>query len=804
MKVVGIIGGHFVKGAAAVAAALSFVVLVSSAAAQERPPEQFKLNALTIKGNQRQKAEAIVAAVGLRVGEPVGPRDIPRAIRRLFATGWFEDIKPWVTEGDSGKIALEIEVKEWPWIASIDFRGLQHVRAGTVLDSAHVRAPTPLSPNKITDIETTARRLLASEGFQLRSIRHDTTAIPGRPGEYRLNFDAVEGSRVALADIDFSGNKVFDSGDLKGALGTKEEGFWWFRTGTYDEDKLRTDLREKLPAYYQTKGYLDFAVVGDSIAIDPVSGKAKLIIQVDEGPQYKIAEFNVVGNRHFSTEEVKRFFEEEAGTFLGVSLGAKARVKLDSVFDAVAFTSAKDRVRQAYSNQGYLYAQISENVEKIPGTNSVRATWEIQEGEPAYINKVSVVGNTFTHEDVIRNQMLMLPGDVYSEQLLIESYRRIGATGFFEMPMPTPRIEPQENGDVNITFEVKEKQTGSVNFGTAVGGGTGLAGFLGYDQPNLFGKAKGGHLRWEFGRYSNNFEASYTDPAIADSRYSGSLSLFSARDRFFRFSEGQRRRTGISMRAGTALPRDIRSRFSVGYTLSRTTYEKFEEDESSSLFSLPPGVQSTVTLNLTRQTLDHPMFPTSGTRLELEGNFSGGPLGGNGDFQKYFVTGNWYVPVGQIGSSAAGARPIRMTLGLTAESGFLFGDASRFPFERFSMGGVQFGRPLRGYDETTITPRGYFPRSADIPLEERFGDAYLRLSAEYAIRFNDNLSVGLFYDAGNVYADPRDFDSTRLMRGAGVGVMLVTPFGPIGLDYAYGFDKTKPGWQLHFKFGQGF
>jgi outer membrane protein insertion porin family len=804
MKVVRNIGGHFsMKGAAALAAALSFVVLVSGAAAQQEP-EQFKLSALTIKGNQRQKADAIVAAIGLRIGEPIGPRDIPRAIRRLFATGWFEDIKPWVVEGDSGKIALEVEVKEWPWVASIDFKGLQHVRESTVLDTAHVRAPTPLSPNKITDIETTARRLLAQEGFQLRKIDNELVPIPGRPGEFRLNFDAVEGSRVALADIDFSGNKVFNSEDLKGALKTKQEGFLWFRTGTYDEEKLRSDLREQLPAYYQTKGYLDFAVTDDSIGIDPVSGKAKLIIDVDEGPQYKIAEFNVVGNRHFSTEEIKRYFEEEAGSFMGVSFGAKSRVKADSVFDAVAFSAAKDRVRQAYSNQGYLYAQIVENVDKIPGTNSVRATWEIQEGEPAYINKVSVVGNTYTHEDVVRNQLLMLPGDVYSEQLLIESYRRIGATGFFEMPMPTPRIEPQENGDVDITFEVKEKQTGSVNFGTAVGGGTGLAGFLGYDQPNLFGKAKGGHLRWEFGRYSNNFEASYSDPAIVDSRYSGSLSLFSARDRFFRFSEGQRRRTGISMRVGTALPRDIRSRFSVGYTLSRTTYEKFEEDESSSLFSLPPGLQSTLSLNLTRQTLDHPMFPTSGTRLELEGAFSGGPLGGNGDFQKYLVSGSWYVPVGQIGGSAQGSRPIRMTLGLTAESGALFGDASRFPFERFSMGGVQFGRPLRGYDETTITPRGYFPRSADIPLEERFGDAYIRLSAEYAIRFNDNLSVGLFYDAGNTYAEPRDFDSTRLFRGAGVGIMLVTPFGPIGLDYAYGFDKTNPSWQLHFKFGQGF
>jgi outer membrane protein insertion porin family len=212
-----------------------------------------------------------------------------------------------------------------------------------------------------------------------------------------------------------------------------------------------------------------------------------------------------------------------------------------------------------------------------------------------------------------------------------------------------------------------------------------------------------------------------------------------------------------------------------------------------------------VTLRLSRQTLDHPLFPTSGTRQEVEANFNGGILGGNGDFQKYSVSGSWYVPVGQIGGSRPGSRPIRFTLGLSAESGALFGDASRFPFERFFLGGVQFGRPLRGYDETTITPRGYFPKdSREVQLEDRFGDAYLRLSAEYAIRFNDNISVGAFYDAGGVWREPRDFNPTKLARGAGVGIMLVTPFGPIGLDYAYGFDKRPPGWQLHFKFGQGF
>jgi outer membrane protein assembly factor BamA len=147
---------------------------------------------------------------------------------------------------------------------------------------------------------------------------------------------------------------------------------------------------------------------------------------------------------------------------------------------------------------------------------------------------------------------------------------------------------------------------------------------------------------------------------------------------------------------------------------------------------------------------------------------------------------------------------------MSLEAGAIFGDASRFPFDRFWMGGVQFGRPLRGYEETTITPRGYYPRctfgsgGCELQLQDRLGDAYLRLSAEYAMRLNDNISLGVFYDAGNVWSGPRQINPTRLARGAGVGVMLVTPFGPLGLDYAYGFDKDKPGWQLHFKFGQGF
>jgi len=205
-----------------------------------------------------------------------------------------------------------------------------------------------------------------------------------------------------------------------------------------------------------------------------------------------------------------------------------------------------------------------------------------------------------------------------------------------------------------------------------------------------------------------------------------------------------------------------------------------------------------------RTTLDHPLFPTVGARQSLTVETNGGILGGDGNYTRTLFEGTWWVPVGQLGGKKPGSRPVRFALGLTMKGGALFGDATAFPFDRFWMGGVQFGQPLRGYDETTITPLGYYPQnSRSITDIQRLGNAFFSLTAEYALRLTDQISLSTFYDAGNVYQKPSDFDPTKLFRGAGVGIQMVTPFGPIGLDYAYGFDKDVPGWQLHFRMGQG-
>jgi outer membrane protein insertion porin family len=696
-------------------------------------------------------------------------------------------------------------------VSRVGIEGLQNVSAREVRDTTGLNSGFPLDQQAIIDAKAYIRAELASEGIPFAQIDERIVPVPDVDNEVEVILEVTEGQRVTVAQVTFVGNEGLSQDELAGAMSTKEEGFWWFSSGSYDQIDYSLDLAESLPRLYRRYGYLDFQVTRDTIIVDPSTGKARIEVTVDEGEQYRLGDFTVEGNTVFDDEQLEVLFRANRGGgilgSLGLSGGGVANAE-GQIFDAEAFNQAIQAVQERYRNEGYLYVQVNPVIDVVPGDEdtapTVNARWDVIEGSPAIVNRVSIAGNEYTHEWVIRNQMLLLPGDVYSQDRLLRSYQNVSALGFFEAPMPFPDITPLDNGDVDITFHVVEKQTGSINFGTSVGGGVGLSGFIGYEQPNLFGQAKAGTLRWDFGRYLNSFEASYTDPALFQSRTSATLSLFNSRDRFFQFSSGSRRRVGANLRVGFPWRGSQFTRFFVGYGLSRTRYELFNDVDDTSLFGRPPGVQSQLSVGITRQTLNHPLFPTVGSRQNINVEQNGGWLGGDGDFTRLLADGTWWVPVGQLGGNEQGGG-VRFALGLTLRAGAVFGDASAFPFDRFWMGGVQFGQNLRGYDETTITPLGYYPEaSREIDDIDRLGDAYLSLTAEYAIRVSDQIGVGLFYDAGSVWQDPQQFDPTSLYRGAGFGMQIVTPFGPIGLDYAYGFDKTFPGWKLHFRMGPGF
>ena len=727
----------------------------------------------------------------------------------MYASGQFSDIV--IRARGTSPVELVIQVEEQPRVRSVQINGLESLSARQVRDTTNLEAGLPVNRQRILDAKAYIRQELSGKGIAFAQIEERLVPADDGSNEIDLILDIIEGQRVTVSRVDFIGNEGMSEDDLYGAMSTKSEGFWWFRSGDFEATQLQIDLQEKLPQFYGSRGYLDFRVLSDTVIVDPSTGKSIVQIEVEEGEQYRLGSFRVNGNTQFTTEELEVHFREAGGGILSsLGFGGEDSGGAEGqVFNAANFNEAVLMAEEQYRNEGYLYIQINPVIDRKSGTNgegpTVDTVWEVIEGAPALVNRIAIMGNEYTYEWVIRNQIFILPGDVYSQSRVLRSYQNISSLGFFEAPMPFPDIQPNEDGDVDITFNVVEKQTGSINFGTSMGGGYGLSGFIGYQQPNLFGQAKSGSIRWDFGRFLNSFEASYTDPALFQSLMSGSLSLFNSRDRFFQFSTGRRVRLGASTRVGFPWPNSRVSRVFLGYSISRTEYELFTDVEDTSLFGRPPGLQSQLSLTVTRQTLDHPLFPTIGSRQNVVVEFNGGLLGGNGDFTKILTEANWWLPIGQIADGEGSNQGPRFALGITLRAGSVFGDAGAFPFDRFWMGGVQFGQNLRGYDETSITPEGFFPegRTAGITEIERLGDAFLSLTAEYALRMSDQFGVSLFYDAGNVWREPSDIDPTRLFRGAGVSVTVITPFGPIGLDYAYGFDKTEPGWQLHFRMGQG-
>ena len=773
--------------------------------------EPVVIDSVDVEGNIRQADLTIIAFGGLNQGSAYTIFDIQRATKAMWATGHFKDIRVRV-EGDiGGHVTLIWEVDEQDLLRNVTITGLTSIDPGEITDTTRLNAGFPYSPVAVADAQAFIRSQLASEGIPFANIVERIERSPDRGKEIVLFLDVEEGTRVTVADVVFSDNTVFLDGDLRGAMSVRPEGFWWWRSGSYDREKFDEDLQVGLPDFYAARGYLDFTVLGDSLVIDPVTGKTRLEVSVDEGQQYRLRKFTIEGNSEFSTAELERNFQpEQRGLFGSSDSGDTDQLP---IFDNASFTEATGEVGLLYQNEGYLYSRVVPFVRKNPAEEGEAPTvdvgWAIEEGPQAYIGRVNIVGNEFTYERVIRDKIFILPGDVYSQERIIQSFQSVSSLGFFEVPMKVPDIAPNADGDVDVTFTVEEKPTGAVNFGTSVGGGTGgLAGFLGYDQPNLFGKGKSGSLRWDFGQYQNSQTLTYSDPGVFESLVSARVNLFNARDRFISFRSGRRQRTGGDLRLGFLIPGARFTRFFTGYGLSRTKFtlqSAQSGDIDTSLFGRPPGTQSTFSIGLTRATLNHPLFPTVGSRQSVDIAFTGGPLGGDGRFVKYTAEGTWWLPIGVMGGDAAapGSGTV-FALGMTMRMGALEGNSDPFPFDGFWMGGVQFGQQLRGYDETAITPLGFFEeRSREIRDIDRLGSAFFAMTTEIAMRLGAMMSVSLFMDAGNVWRNAAEIDPTQLYKGAGIGVQLVTPFGPIGLDFAYGFDKTTPGWQLHFRLGPG-
>lgn len=788
------------------AAALVLAAAPLAAQNNQTPPTPPPIDSILVVGNARLTAEQIVAASGIVVHTKVGFRDIQRAVTALYQTGQFDDVS--VEQRDAaGLLVLAILVKERPVLRGWTLDGPAKISVGTVREHIKLLEGRPIDRAGVARARYEIDSLYRKEGYY--TVKVDAKEEATNDGGVRVAYHVTEGNRVAIARVEVEGNTQFTDEQVVAQIASKPEGFWWFRPGSYDDREIDLDKRERLPRFYGGHGLIDFQVVQDTLIADPKTGKATLKLTVEEGKVYKVGTLEVLGNRRFSIEEVMGASgfapADQVGT--GKEIGG--------VFDRNAWETATGKIQDLYTNSGYIRAQVEpeQAVRTLAdGTPVLDLRWRIQEGAPATIGKINIVGNEVTHERVIRESIVLLPGELFNKDRLIRSYQNVGNLGFFQQPMPTPDVQPSANGvDVDITFRVEEKRTGNINFGASVGQGTGLGGFIGLEEPNLFGRAKRGKLQWQFGRNINDFSLSYTDPAIKESRISGTVTLYNSRQKYTIGDLGRRRQEGGSLQFGLPFLGSRYSRVFASYGFQKIRYTDGSADLQSR-FRCSPCTRSTIGLSFLRDTRVGLPFPVAGSQVTLGVEQNGGPLGGTGDYQKIDVDSRWYTPLGRLGGKSDGfGGGVQFTLGFTAKSGFIFGDPGGFFTELYSLGGVQYGIPLRGYDEFSITPNGFDATAAGASASaDAFGKSYAAFTVEFGARVSQSLYLNTFFDAGNVYRSVRQYDPTRLYRGAGVGVALISPLGPIGLDLGYGFDRLDrtgrpaPGWKLHFRLGNFF
>jgi outer membrane protein insertion porin family len=801
-------------------AALAFFCAGSSLLAQETGSEAkcATPDSIAVLGNKRVAGTTILLDAGITPGTQLNAPMVQRAIKNVFAGGQFDavNLECVLSKTAPVKSVLLIRVVERPLLDATDVIGTVRISSSTVKEKVDLVFGRPVDPAAVSLVIQHIDSIYQANGYYLARIAAETTFTEGNHASIIFHVD--EGSRLAVSGVRVTGNKFISTKDIVGAMKTQPEGFLFWHKGEFDQENYSKDLGELIPQLYASRGFIDFQIQRDSLVVDRTRGKGLIDLGVSEGPQYKLGGFEVVGNRRFTQQDIARMYPfGTQGPTLTERMTAlvKGNATPKDVFDQTKWDEGTRKIKDAYSNEGYIYSQVRPVIDRQQTDSGPRVNlrWEVQEGSPAIINRIEIIGNDYTTETCIRDQLSIIPGDVFNQDRLINSYRSVENLGFFESPLPLPETRTaNDQGDVDVVFKVKEKRTGNVNFGASMGQGTGLGGFIGLDQPNLFGKCKKGSINWQYGRYINDLQLSYTDPALAQTRTSMTAALYRSESQYTIANLGQSTRTGASLRFAFPFFGARWTRFGVSYGAEAVRYGGTGLLSEVTTNDCRGCLRSTLGFDLSRDTRIEMPFATDGSLQTVSAQLNGGPLGGTASFVRYTTEFKSYATLARIGGEKGSPNGMKLVVGLTMRGGMVAGNTGPFfSTQEFAMGGVQYGEPLRGYPEFSITPLGFNPNtSTSNAVLSSFGNVFFSSTAELGLRISSQFYVNLFFDAGNLWAHPRDFDPTRLFRGAGIGVGTITPLGPLGLDWAYGFDRVDvlgnpdPKFMLHFRLGQIF
>lgn len=712
--------------------------------------EKVLVKQIDIRGNRKIEEATIRFKLKTRVGEEFSVEKVREDVKTLYKMGVFEDVQV-EAEGFEGGLKLSFVVVEKPTIREIKVEGNRAIKADKIKEKIDLVVGGFVDPTAISRAAEKVRLFYEEEGYYLAQVEPVTEPISER--EARVLFKISEGDLFRVEKIRIVGNKGLTGRQIKKAMQTGERFLFWF--GILKRAELKADV-DRIKALYLDHGYLDIRVEEPRVEVDRQRRRTSIQVKVDEGPQYQVGALRVTGNKVFTEEDI---------------LSSLKLAKEKRVFSRETLQKDILDLTDRYAEKGYVDVDIVPLTAMDTARRMVDITLEITEGRPFTVERVEISGNVRTRDKVVRREIKLAEGDTYNSKLLRKSRQNINNLGFFdEVKVDTKKGTAPDKLVVDV--EVKERPTGSFTLGAGYSSVEGPVLASSLSQANLMGYGQRVSLSAELGtKGRQRYSLSFFDPHIMDTDTSLGTSLFRTERVYDRYKEG---RTGGSLELGRPLFwEDLVG--SLGYRYERLRIFDVALDAPSIIRQQEGGsTTSSLTGTLMRDTRDSRFDPSEGSRQSLSTEYAGGILGGTNYFTRYIADSSWYRPLfwkfvglfhGNIGYVSA------------------FGDRSLPLGERFFLGGPTTVRGFKYRGVGPVDPAGV-PTGGNKRL-------YFNLELIFPL-YEKTIKGSLFFDAGNVWEEAKSYDLGSLRTAVGVGVRIVTPVGPMRLDWGFNL-VPKPG-----------
>jgi outer membrane protein insertion porin family len=754
-----------------IAAVLAAFALVGAAGAQSFQP--FTVKDIRVEGLQRTEPGTIFSYLPVKVGETMNEDKAQSALRALYATGFFSDVRLEV-EGD----VLVVFVQERPAVAQIDFSGMKEFEPDAV---RKVLRENGLAEGRIFDrsvLETAVqeiKRQYLSRGLYAAEI--ETTVTPLERNRVGINIAVTEGEVAKIRGINIVGAEAFKESELLDLFVLRTPGWltWYTKHDRYAREKLAADL-ETLRSHYQNRGYLDFAIESTQVSITPDRRDIYITVNLAEGERYTVSEVQLSGQTLVPREELETLVQLKPG----------------DVFSREKLAASTKAISERLGNDGYAFA----NANAIPNVDKEKRTVAfnivIDPGRRVYVRRIDVAGNSKTRDEVVRREMRQLEGAFYDASKIQLSRRRIDRTGFFsEATVETQPVEGSPD-QVDVLYTVKERPTGALLVGVGFSSVERFAISTSIRQANAFGTGKFISANINSGRVNTVYALSYNNPYFTVDGVSQGFDVYKRETDASSLSVGPYSTDAIGGGMKFGYPVSETSSVDLGFNLESVKLTTFENSPQQYLdFVRQFGNDyryGALTSGWQRDTRNSVITTTSGTFMRAGVELASGDL-------RYYRLGfqhQWFYPVTRT-----------YTLMLRGDLGYAAGIGNRpVPFfKAYFAGGPD---SVRGYRAFSLGPR-------DLNGNAIGGNTKVIGSAELLFPMpgasaEQSLRLAAFLDTGQVYGEGAKIELGELRYSTGIALQWLSPFGPLRLSVAQPLN-LKDGdhaQRLQFTFGTAF